>query len=96
VTSQKLGCYRRDCWFDSHCRFLPSGHAFRKNRKALLKGKVETNDPSPTMTPDLVWGRVRDLSMATENPRLPKLRGYGEFHNWRKKKYILESSLLER
>jgi len=29
------------------------------------------------MTPDLVWGRVKDLPMATKNPRLPKLQGYG-------------------
>nr|KYP36031.1 hypothetical protein KK1_042873 [Cajanus cajan] len=75
----------KNCWFDSHRRFLPHDHTFRKNKKAFLKGKVETDGPPPTMTPDLVWGRVMDLPMATENPRLPKLRGYGEFHNWRKK-----------
>jgi len=74
-----------NCWFDSHRKFLPSDHAFRKNKKAFLKGKVETDGPPTTMTSDLVWGRVRDLPMATENPRLSKLRGYGEVHNWRKK-----------
>ena len=77
-----------NCWFDSHCRFLPSDHAFRNNKKAFLKGKVETDGPPTTMTPDLVWGRVRDLPMAIENPRLSKLRGYDEVHNWRKKVYF--------
>jgi len=75
----------KNCWFDSHRRFLHSDHAFRKNKKAFLKGKGEIDGPPTTMTPDLVWERVRDLPMATENPRLLKLRGYGEVHNWRKK-----------
>jgi len=64
-----------------HRRFLPSDHAFRKNKKSFLKRKVKIDGPPSTMTPNLVWGRVRDLPMSTENPRLLKLRGYGEVHN---------------
>jgi len=56
-----------------------------KKIKGFLKGNVETDCPPHTMTLDLVWGRVRDLPMVTENPRLSKLQGYGEFYNWRKK-----------
>ena len=63
----------KNCCFDSHRRFLPSDHAFRKNKKAFLKAKVETDGPPTTMTLDLVWERVRDSPMATENPRLLKL-----------------------
>ncbi|KAL2318436.1 hypothetical protein Fmac_032312 [Flemingia macrophylla] len=75
----------KNSWFDSHRRFLPANHTFRKNKKSFIKGKVETAGPPPTLTPDQVWHRVKDLPLVTESPNLPKLRGYGESHNWRKR-----------
>ena len=31
-------------WFDYHHRFLPSDHAFRRNKNAFKKGEVERDD----------------------------------------------------
>jgi len=38
-------------WFDSHRRFVPSDHHFRRNIKTFRKGQVETDGPPPRLTP---------------------------------------------
>ena len=41
---------RKTSWFDYHRRFLPSDHAFRRNKNAFKKGEVERDEPSHMLT----------------------------------------------
>jgi len=70
---------RKTCWFDSHRRFLPIDHPFRKNVKAFRKGKVETDGPPPRPTPTQVWRSVKDLPKITESGAT-MIDEYGEWH----------------
>ena len=56
----------KNSWFDCHHRFLPSDHAFRRNKNALKKGKVERDEPPRMLKPTQVWRRVGDLPKVTE------------------------------
>ena len=66
-------------WFDCHGRFLPSNHAFRRNKRAFKKGEVERDEPPRMLTPTQVWRRVRDLPKVTKIGLPPRnVHGYGE------------------
>jgi len=58
-------------WFDCHCRFLPSDHAFRRNKNAFKKREVKRDEPPHMLTPTQVWRRVRDLPKVTETSLPP-------------------------
>jgi len=53
-------------WFDCHRRFLPSDHAFRRNKNAFKNGELERDEPPCMLTPTQVWHRVRDFPKVTE------------------------------
>ena len=72
-------------WFDSHRRFLPPDHQFRKNKKAFKNKVVEKDGPPPLVTPGEIWSRVMDLPQVTEVGELERLDGYGRVHNWTKR-----------
>ncbi|XP_052728261.1 uncharacterized protein LOC128195210 [Vigna angularis] len=74
----------KNSWFDSHRRFLPNDHAFRRNRNAFKKGEVEMDDAPPYLTGVEVWNRINGYPKITENGA-PRIDGYGEWHNWTKK-----------
>ena len=48
-------------WFDCHRRFLPTDHAFRRNKNAFKKWEVERDEPPSMLTLIQVWRRVRDF-----------------------------------
>ncbi|XP_052724112.1 uncharacterized protein LOC128193952 [Vigna angularis] len=75
---------RKNSWFDSHRRFLPNDHAFRRNKNAFKKGEVDMEDVPPYLTGTEVWNRVNGYPKVTENGA-PRIDGYGEWHNWTKK-----------
>jgi len=58
---------RKSCWFDSHRRFLPNDHHFRRNIKAFRKGQAETNGLPPRLTPLQVWRRVKYFPKVMES-----------------------------
>ena len=65
-------------WFDCHRRFLPTDHAFRRNKNAFKKG-VERDETPCMLTPTQVWRRVRDLPKVIETGLPPpNIHGYGE------------------
>ena len=74
-----VGKWGKTCWFDCHHRFLPTDHAFRRNKNAFRKGEVERDEPPHILTPTQVWCRVRDLPKVTEiGLPPPNIHGYGE------------------
>jgi len=75
---------RKTCWFDSHRRFLPIDHPFRRNVKAFRKGEVKTDGRPPRLTPMQVWRRVKDLPKIIESGA-KRIDGYGEWNNWTKR-----------
>jgi len=74
---------RGNSWFDSHRRFLPNGHVFRRNKNAFKKGEVDMDVPPTKLTPIEVWNRVKDYPKVTETG-VQRIDGYGEWHNWTK------------
>lgn len=73
-------------WFDSHRRYLPRDHPFRRNKTAFLKGCVETLGPPTKLTSEQVWDKVKDV------PRVKVVKGvvqkppeYGHEHHWIKR-----------
>ncbi|WVY94426.1 hypothetical protein V8G54_033514 [Vigna mungo] len=82
---------RKNSWFDSHRRFLPNEHAFRRNRNAFKKGEVVMEDAPPYLTRTKVWNRVNAYPKVTENGA-PRIDGYGEWHNWTKKSIFWDLS----
>jgi len=76
---------RKNSWFDSHRRFLPHDHAFRRNKIAFRKGQVELGGPPSFLTSEQVWHVIRDVPRVIDNPPLSKLPRYGECHNWMKR-----------
>lgn len=67
----------KSSWFNSHRRFLDSDHPFRRNVRAFKQNQTEEEGPPPLLTPEQIWGRVRDLPKVTE-AGVSKLPGYGE------------------
>jgi hypothetical protein len=73
-------------WFDSHRRFLPRGHAFRKNKNAFVKDYEETLGPPRILTSEQVWNKVRYMpKVQLVNGVASKPQGYGQRHNWTKR-----------
>ena len=84
-------------YFDCHHRFLPPGHPFRRSKTAFIKGKVEMDGPPRRLTPEEVWDSVKDIPpVEVVAGDVSRPDGYGQWHNWTKKKYFLGTSLLER
>ena len=76
----------KTCWFDCHRRFLPTGHAFRRNKNAFRRGELERDEPPHILTHTQAWHKVRDLSKVTETGLPPpNIHGYGEWHHWTKR-----------
>ena len=74
----------KNCWFDSHRRFLSNDHAFRRNKNVFKKGEVEMDGPPPKLTPTQVWNRVKNYPKVTD-PGVQRIDGYREWHNWTKR-----------
>ena len=73
-------------WFNCHRRFLPTNHAFRRNKNVFKKGEVERDEPPCMLTPTQVWRRVRDFPKVTEiGLPPPNIHGYGEWHHLTKR-----------
>ncbi|KAK2370919.1 hypothetical protein QL285_083923 [Trifolium repens] len=73
-------------WFDCHRRFLPPNHPFRRNKKAFVKGEIETRGPPQYLTSEQVWDKVQDKpKVQVVGGVALKPRGYGQAHNWTKK-----------
>ncbi|KAK2369072.1 hypothetical protein QL285_082226 [Trifolium repens] len=53
-------------WFDSHRKFLPMDHAFRRNKNAFYKDRIEESRPPKRLTGDDVWEKVSDFPKITE------------------------------
>lgn len=73
-------------WFDSHRRFLPADHAFRRNKAAFMKGYAESLGPPLKLTSEQVWNKVKDMpKVHVVNGVACKPQGYGQWHNWTKR-----------
>ncbi|XP_071721863.1 uncharacterized protein [Rutidosis leptorrhynchoides] len=73
-------------WFDCHRQWLPASHPFRDNVTAFYKNRVEKGKALKRLTGEEMWERVGDMPKATNyGSWLPKLPGYGQTHNWKKK-----------
>ena len=71
----------KNSWFDSHRRFLPNDHTFRRNKNAFKKGKVEMGGSPSMLTFEQIWHVIRDLPKVVDNLHVGKLPGYGEWYN---------------
>ena len=67
----------KSSWFDSHRRFLPGDHPFRRNKNAFKKGEVELDGPPPRLTSEQIFGRVMDLPKIIDHGKLEQFEGYG-------------------
>ncbi|KAK2429708.1 hypothetical protein QL285_028127 [Trifolium repens] len=72
-------------WFDSHRRFLPENHEFRRSKNAFKKGEREADGPPPKLKPEEVWNKVCGLPKFTDFGKLVTIPGYGKEHNWTKR-----------
>lgn len=80
-------------WFDSHRQFLPKDHAYRRNKDAFLKNRIEKSLPPQRLTGDDVWEEVSWLPKIIETgPEVvrSKCDGFGEYHNWIKQSIFWE------
>jgi len=84
----------KTCWFDCHRRFLPTDHAFWRNKNFFKKRKVERDEPPHILPPTQVWHNIRDLPKVTETATTKYTWIWG-MTPLDKKKYLLGSSLLE-
>ncbi|XP_058003717.1 uncharacterized protein LOC131180116 [Hevea brasiliensis] len=50
-------------WFDSHRKFLPQNHPFRRNRVNFLKGKACTNESPPILSSEDTFLQIEDLGL---------------------------------
>jgi hypothetical protein len=76
-------------WFDSHRKFLPMDHAFRRNKNAFYKDRIEESRPPKRLTGDDVWEKVSDFPKITEvDPCI--CDGFGVSHNWKKQSIFWE------
>jgi len=75
----------KNSWFDSHCRFLPNDHTFRRNKNAFKKEKVEMGGSPSMLTSEQIWHVIKDLPKVIDNPYVRKLSGYGKWYNWTKR-----------
>ncbi|XP_058774870.1 uncharacterized protein LOC131649136 isoform X2 [Vicia villosa] len=75
---------RKRSWFDCHRRFLPHDHAFRRNKVAFYKNRIETREPPPRLSGEQVWKKVSGLPKVT-NTRKCIVDGRGISHNWTKR-----------
>jgi len=76
---------KKNSWFDSHRRFLPNTHTFRRNKKAFIKAKAEMGGPPSMLTSEEVYHTVKNGPTVIDEPHMSKLLGYGEWHNWTKR-----------
>jgi hypothetical protein len=74
----------KNSWFDSHRRFIPHNHAFRKSKKGFTKDRVVKDDPPPILTGEEIFCWVHNLPRVVDGP-VSKLPGYGDRHNWIKR-----------
>ncbi|KAK2445148.1 hypothetical protein QL285_016112 [Trifolium repens] len=64
-------------WFDSHRRFLPENHEFRRSKNAFKKGEREADGPPPKLKPEEVWNKVCRLPKFTDFGKPVTIPGYG-------------------
>lgn len=75
----------KSSWFDSHRRFLPHNHPFRRSRNGFKKDERVLDGPPPKITSEEVWLRVCDYPKVTDFGQTVPIPGYGVDHNWTKK-----------
>ncbi|XP_061373828.1 uncharacterized protein LOC133316129 [Gastrolobium bilobum] len=76
---------RKVCWFDTHRRFLPHNHPYRKNKNAFKKGRVERSGAIHPLSGNDIWERVKHIPSVEEAPALNEVEGYGVDHHWNKR-----------
>ncbi|KAL0403694.1 UNVERIFIED_CONTAM: hypothetical protein Sradi_2010200 [Sesamum radiatum] len=64
-----------------------SGHPYRRNKKAFMKGRVEKNEAPPRANGEEVWHSMRYFKSAIEEP-LSYPPGYGTEHKWTKRSIL--------
>ncbi|KAL0361983.1 UNVERIFIED_CONTAM: hypothetical protein Scaly_1153500 [Sesamum calycinum] len=75
---------RKACYIDCHRQFLPTRHAYRRNKKAFTKNRVENKVAHPRLIGDKILDQVANISPTVEMPlSLPD--GYGSDDKWTKK-----------
>ncbi|XP_061348046.1 uncharacterized protein LOC133293480 [Gastrolobium bilobum] len=75
---------RKVCWFDTHRRFLPHNHPYRKNKNAFKKGRVERSGAIHPLSGNDIWERVKHIPSVEETLALNEVEGYGVDHHWNK------------
>ncbi|XP_043816628.1 uncharacterized protein LOC110624237 [Manihot esculenta] len=80
----------KQTWFDSHRKFLPDNHPFRRNKTSFIKNKCVSKSPPPIRTGEYLLKeieqiglrRVIDIDSHEINCRLSKITG------WRKRSIL--------
>ncbi|CAK8543573.1 unnamed protein product [Lathyrus sativus] len=75
----------KSSWFDSHRRFLPRDHVFRRNKTDFKKDVRVKDLPPPRLSPEEIWNRVSKLPKFTDYGEACRIEGYGVKHNWTKR-----------
>ncbi|XP_027187904.2 uncharacterized protein [Cicer arietinum] len=75
---------RKTSWFDCHRQFLPDNHAFRRNKVAFYKNRIDKNEHPPILSGEQVWEKVYGIPKITDT-RQCIVPGYGILHNWTKR-----------
>jgi hypothetical protein len=75
---------KKTSWFDCHRQFLPHDHAFRRNKVAFLKNRIERDEPPPRLSGEQVWEKVYGIPKITDSGKCV-VSGRGVFHNWTKR-----------
>jgi hypothetical protein len=75
---------KKTSWFDCHRQFLPHDHAFRRNKVAFLKNRIERDEPPPRLSGEQVWEKVYAIPKITDSGKCV-VSGRGVLHNWTKR-----------
>ncbi|KAK2375112.1 hypothetical protein QL285_076023 [Trifolium repens] len=75
---------KKTSWFDCHRQFLPHDHAFRRNKVAFLKNRIERDEPPPRLSGEQVWEKVYGIPKITDSGKCV-VSGRGVLHNWTKR-----------
>ncbi|MDD0298950.1 hypothetical protein PSY73_23615, partial [Shigella flexneri] len=50
-------------WFDNHCKFLPTVHPFRRNKKAFRKGQAIQKVAPPTKSSEEILKQIEHYGL---------------------------------
>ena len=87
--AEMLDCINRSliCQWELHIianTYLPHDDAFRRNKVAFLKNRIERDEPPPRLSGEQVWEKVYGISKITDSGKCV-VSGRGVFHNWTKR-----------